>query len=351
MHRSTVSLIAAHVISLGWQVSIAAPAVALEGGYTCEGLSATIVGTAGRDHISGTPGPDVIVALESRDRIRGGGGDDVICGGKGDDYVFGGAGDDRLLGQGNRAGPDDEHYGDHLDGGAGNDFMDGGDDVGTDWVTWESASAGVVIDRVAGTATGGSGNDTFVRLGGISGSSFDDRIIAGPSSTYAAGLDGDDVIESTGGYNYFWGGDGNDTVTGGPSEDYIYGGDGHDLLDAGEGFNRVRGEAGDDTLIGGASRDDLYGGPGHDDLDAGDGTDYYVNGEGGDDTLRGGGGNDQLDGGTGYDVGDGGDGTDSCLAIEEVAFCEAGPLTGPGADARPGPSEPSYVGLPPLRES
>jgi Ca2+-binding RTX toxin-like protein len=70
----------------------------------CAGRPATIVGTAGTDHIKGTPGPDVIAGLGGPDRIDGLGGDDLLCGGRGDDQLtsydqgrdvlVGGAGDD-----------------------------------------------------------------------------------------------------------------------------------------------------------------------------------------------------------------------------------------------------------------
>jgi pimeloyl-ACP methyl ester carboxylesterase len=93
---------------------------------TCNGLAATIVGTAGDDEIVGTPGDDVIVGLGGSDRIQGLGGNDTICGGEGDDDLFGGAGDDLLLGE---AG-DDVLVGDDASdvgaGTAGVDTCDGG---------------------------------------------------------------------------------------------------------------------------------------------------------------------------------------------------------------------------------
>jgi hypothetical protein len=79
---------------------------------SCNGLAATIVGTAGDDVLIGTPGNDVIAGLGGSDTIRGAAGNDVICGGDGDDRLIGGDGDDRL------------------DGGVGNDRCNGG--TGTD---------------------------------------------------------------------------------------------------------------------------------------------------------------------------------------------------------------------------
>jgi Ca2+-binding RTX toxin-like protein len=83
---------------------------------TCRGLTATIVGTAGNDVLTGTPGRDVILGLEGNDALTGLGGNDVICGATGNDTLKGGKGKDTLLGQkGN----------DKLKGGAGNDKLSG----------------------------------------------------------------------------------------------------------------------------------------------------------------------------------------------------------------------------------
>jgi Ca2+-binding RTX toxin-like protein len=77
---------------------------------TCNGLTATIVGTSGDDVITGTPGNDVIAGLDGNDVVRGGLGNDVICGGAGEDTLFGQGGNDTLFGD-----QDD----DILDGGEG----------------------------------------------------------------------------------------------------------------------------------------------------------------------------------------------------------------------------------------
>jgi len=75
---------------------------------TCNGLTATIVGTPGKDIIHGTPGRDIIRGRGGNDIIRGLDGNDVICGGSGKDVLYGGSGNDRL------------------DGGDNIDFCDGG---------------------------------------------------------------------------------------------------------------------------------------------------------------------------------------------------------------------------------
>jgi len=99
---------------------------------TCNGLSATIRGTAGDDNITGTAGNDVIAGGSGHDTIYGGGGDDVICGDDGIDRLFGQEGNDRIF------------------GGAGADVLDGGN--GDD-----ALSGGAGVDRLMG----GPGHDTL----------------------------------------------------------------------------------------------------------------------------------------------------------------------------------------------
>lgn len=125
-------------------------------GPTCDGKTATIVGTAGPDTINGTPGDDVIMGLAGRDSIRGNGGNDTICGGADNDVIYGDAGADRIFGQ---AGNDAQF------GGVGNDYIDGGD--GMDMVVGDGGDdtlhGGALTDKVGG----GAGND---HLFGDSGS-------------------------------------------------------------------------------------------------------------------------------------------------------------------------------------
>src|ERR687891_394171 len=64
---------------------------------TCEGETATIVGTPGNDNnIVGTSDRDVIAALGGNDRVRALDGNDLVCGGEGNDVISGGGGNDRL---------------------------------------------------------------------------------------------------------------------------------------------------------------------------------------------------------------------------------------------------------------
>jgi Tol biopolymer transport system component len=83
----------------------------------CARMTATKVGTPGRNRLRGTPGRDVIAGLGGNDVIRGLGGKDILCGGPGRDRLIGGRGRDTLLGQAGR---------DTLLGGPGRDKLRGG---------------------------------------------------------------------------------------------------------------------------------------------------------------------------------------------------------------------------------
>ncbi|HEY2601102.1 MAG TPA: hypothetical protein VGI67_06065 [Thermoleophilaceae bacterium] len=121
---------------------------------SCAGKKATIVGTTGRDKLTGTRHADVIVALAGNDTIKGGGGNDTICAGGGNDKISGGAGRDLIFGQNGK---------DTLSGGAGKDTLRGG--AGNDRL---SGGAG------ADVLSGQGGKDTLV------GGAGKDRLSGGP---------------------------------------------------------------------------------------------------------------------------------------------------------------------------
>ncbi len=115
----------------------------------CDGRTATLVGTDGRDTIYGTLGVDVILGRRGNDLIVGLGGDDVVCGGDGADAVVGGEGSDRLLGE---AGDDQlvgQNGDDALVGGPGADRVVGGRGA-------DSLEGGAGVDLCIGNA----GTDT-----------------------------------------------------------------------------------------------------------------------------------------------------------------------------------------------
>lgn len=222
---------------------------------TCNGLTATHVGSAGDDVITGTAGRDVIHAGDGNDRIKGLAGNDIICGGLGNDTIEGGKGADFVFG-----GPG----ADMLNGNAHND-----------------------------TVLGGEGADT------------------------ARGGDGSDDVRGDGGRDILYGGKGNDKLFGNASgdklrgqqgNDTIEGGDGADTLHGGDGAEVVRGQNQDDLVEGGNGDDELYGGHGNDTLSGGEG----------DDRLGGGGHDDHLAGNAGYDYCDGAGGVDTYATCEAI---------------------------------
>ena len=104
--------------------------------------------------------------------------------------------------------------------GDGNDTIDGG--VGAaDRVDYTDASAGVTVDLIAGTATGGSGSDTLTGIEDVEGSEFADDITGNDS---ASG-------------NFLFGNGGNDRLNGGDPD--RAGGGGVDRFDGGSGIDTV----------------------------------------------------------------------------------------------------------------
>jgi len=226
---------------------------------SCQGHTATIVGTRGVDRIAGTNRRDVIAGLGGDDVIDGLKGDDLICGGTGADRLQGGPGDDKLYGEldllaDGTAGT--YLLGDVLTGGRGDDLLNGGADQRSadsrrrpDTYSYDDARRRVVID-LSGATTPGTGTarrwgaDTIV-LGsthGVTGSPHNDRITG---SRYRDRIDA---------------GAGNDTIRAGRGADLIYPDgfsrkEGDDKVDAGSGPDLVSSRTGRDRIGGGPSAD------------------------------------------------------------------------------------------------
>ncbi|MEM6905254.1 MAG: calcium-binding protein, partial [Pseudomonadota bacterium] len=122
----------------------------------------------GFDTLDGARGNDTLSGGADGDRIFGGVGNDVLNGDDGEDVIFGGDGSDRLNGGAQN---------DILIGGFGPDVLNGGG--GADLASYSDAGAGVLVSLKRGigkfsTAEG----DTFASVENLSGSGFDDRLIA-----------------------------------------------------------------------------------------------------------------------------------------------------------------------------
>lgn len=267
----------------------------------------TLEGNAGADTLSGSGGEGTGAAVAwARLSLRGGAGDDALTGGTAPDV---------------------------LNGGEGQDALDGAD--GIDTVSYFGAPAGVTVSLAAGTASGGHGADTLVRLENVTGSAFADVLTGDEGNNALIGLAGDDVLDGLGGIDaarYLLspaavsvdlsagtatGGDGNDAlrgienVLGSAFDDALTGDEGNNHLFGGAGADVLSGGGGRDLLQGGSEDDRIRGGSGNDGL-FGQGGDDALRGGPGNDGLRGGAGNDEMRGGTGDDTLRGGAGADSC---------------------------------------
>ncbi|HEU5137977.1 MAG TPA: cadherin domain-containing protein [Steroidobacteraceae bacterium] len=238
-----------------------------------QGGNDTLTGAGVVDTIDGGDGADQLFGLAGADTLTGGLGDDVIEGGTGNDTASGGDGVDTLRGgDGNDtlagdAGADLLQGGlndDQLDGGADNDRLEGGDGndrlvggggddlligglgadrflggAGVDTVSYENATAGVIVNLATLTGSGGeAAGDIFEDL--------PERLIGSGHADSITGSTGDDYID---------GGAGDDTLLGGAGNDWLVGGLGNDTIDAQAGNDTLEGGAGNDILIGGDDSD------------------------------------------------------------------------------------------------
>ena len=166
--------------------------------------------------------------------------------------------------------------------------------VGASWLDGPSSVVALATDTLSGVVK-------------VTGSGFDDLLVAGSASGTLSGLAGDDTLE---------GGDGNDSLQGGAGADALNGGAGIDRAlysDATAGLTVDLAVAANNTGIAAGDTFDaienLYG-SNFDDILRGDGGANRIWGAAGNDTLEGGDGNDTLYGGAGADMMSGGTGTD-----------------------------------------
>lgn len=194
----------------------------------------TASGFAGNDSLNGGDGLDSLMGGEGHDQLRGEAGNDTLRGGQGNDYLTGGSGDDVLV------------------GGAGFDTAD---------YFFSDSNAGIVVDLVAGTATGGGGTDSLSAIEHVNGTDFNDTISGDALNNTLEGRAGNDSLSGLAGDDNMFGGDGNDTLAGGLGADTLNGDNGDDSLAGGTGFgfDFLVGGAGNDTLDGGESVDFYFG--------------------------------------------------------------------------------------------
>lgn len=270
---------------------------------TIEGVE-QIIGGPFDDVIEGNDEFNILIGFAGNDTISAlDGGIDVLAGGEGDD---------------------------HLDGGAGFDFVE--NYFRDSFMSPEISAGPMVVNLVTGTSTG-NGNDVLVAVEGVSGSLGDDVMTGNAENNeFTALYEGSDTVDA---------GDGDDVVDGGEGADDLDGGGGTDLL----GFLHsptgitvnlsASTDSEGDTF---ANFEDVLGTFSDDSITGNDGANT-LGGAGGDDQLFGLGGDDGLFGGGGNDAADGGLGTDECVAETETA-CEADPAP-PTRPERP--RAPAYL--------
>jgi Ca2+-binding RTX toxin-like protein len=209
--------------------------------------------------------------------------------------------------------------------GGGNDTYNGG--AGIDAVTYTSTALGIVVDLVAGTATGAEiDSDTLAGVENVTGGSGDDRIGGDATNNALAGGAGNDtavfsgrradytIVAIGGAYqltdNRAGANDGIDLVSGFELFEFNDG----TVAEADLLFNVIDGTARNDRLHGTAGADQISGLAGNDVIWAGAGGDLMIGGagndavfaDGGDDTVKatvkdgndgyfGGGGSDTFD--------------------------------------------------------
>ena len=132
--------------------------------------------------VSGKPqtvAPGATLTLTSIENVTGYYGDDRLTGNSHDNVIDGAGGNDTLWGLG------------------GDDTLIGGD--GMDAARFSNASSAETIDLLAGTASGGDGNDTLSGIENVMGSAFGDTISGDNGVNQLDGGAGADIMSGRGG--------------------------------------------------------------------------------------------------------------------------------------------------------
>lgn len=272
---------------------------------------------AGNLNLTGNSLANQLTGNVGNNVIRAGLGNDVVVAGNGADYVYDHGGDDLVnLGDGN----------DYVMVGGGKDTLVGG--TGIDTVNYFYSNAGVVVDILSNTLSGGWAADDaisgFERV--VGSNAFGDQLRGTNGSNILIGYGGNDLVYDRAGNDYVDLGDGNDYALAGNGMDTYHGGNGTDTIsyyhssagvkidlatnvlaggwaadDTITGFERADGSnLGHDTILGTAGGNVIrtYGG---NDLVYDRGGDDLVNLGAGNDSIIVGGGVDTIGGGTGID--------------------------------------------------
>ena len=237
---------------------------------TVKAVVASILGTAGNDHLFGTAGDDKLYGLAGNDIIDGGAGNDVLDGGSGRNKLIGGEGDDTYIistgidtiVEGAQGGYDTAlvsvafftlpNYveklqftgkGTHIGYGNGlaNDLV--GSPTGHDMLF--GLGGNDTLDDGGGRASmhGGAGNDTYIVTNARDtiiekAGEGTDTVHASASFTLPANVE-DLTLEGTGAIN----------ATGNAEANVIVGNAGNNVIDGGRGADTLTGGGGADAFV------------------------------------------------------------------------------------------------------
>jgi Ca2+-binding RTX toxin-like protein len=259
--------------TINWTINLGTgtgDALDLDGSAATDDLAVTL-GASGAD-LNGDDDLDATLSGIEVFSIEGGAGDDTLSAGGGgttgaafadDVTISGDVGDDTLV------------------SGAGDDDLDGVS--GVDTVDYSAATAAVVVDLTAGTATGGGGFDTLANFDNLVGSAFNDTLTGSAGANDIIGGLGDDAIDCVDSNADDFAdfsdsaaavtvdldagtatGDGTDTIDNCTS---VQGSDLGDTISGDDGANQLLGGAGNDSLAGMGGGDTLEGESGSDWVD------------------------------------------------------------------------------------
>ena len=165
------------------------------GSWTLNGFE-NLAGGTGSDLLTGDGGANILAGGEGNDQLVGGGGNDSLYGdgyygitGSGSGTYF--LGTDADVANGAVGGNDT------LEGGLGDDLINGG--VGIDTASYAHASGGVTVSLATGLASGADGNDTLVNIENLIGSDYRDTLTGNlGNNVISAGLMNDIINASQG---------------------------------------------------------------------------------------------------------------------------------------------------------
>ncbi|HXG47068.1 MAG TPA: hypothetical protein VNO52_05540, partial [Methylomirabilota bacterium] len=160
--------------------------------------------------------------------------------------VTGTSGNDFLVGGTNARGFDGRFY-ERFEGLGGNDTIVGYG--GYDEVRYTRATAGVMVDLGAGTATDGmGGTDTLVDVEGVFGGSGNDTLVGSAANNLFSGQEGNDLISGGEGFDSIYYGGAGSIVANLATGTVVTASHGTDSV---SNIEQVIGSSADDTLIGG----------------------------------------------------------------------------------------------------